>query len=114
MAVKIIYVVGLFLIIGLYSAVALGDQDKKDLNFLDSIKNLEAFNDARIQEQVLVLWPDPATQDFLDFEKISEALCAQRERNKFLVIWLMDSKYFRSAKEYLMLESVNCLELEAK
>ena len=114
MAVRIVYVVGLFVVFGLCSALALGDQDEKDLNFLDSIKNLEAFNDASIQDQVLVLWPDPETQNFLDFERISKVLCAQRVRNKFLVIWLMDSAQFRANKEYLMIESVNCLGLEAE
>ncbi len=68
MAVRIFNVVGLFVIFGLCSALALGDQDEKDLNFLDSIKNLEAFDDAEIQDQVLVLWPNPKTQNFLDFE----------------------------------------------
>jgi hypothetical protein len=114
MAVRIVYVVGLFVVFGLCSALALGDQDEKDLSFLDSIKNLESFNDARIQDQVLVLWPNPETQNFLDFERTSKALCAQRARNKFLVIWLMDSAHFRSNKEYLMIESFNCLALEAE
>lgn len=114
MAVRIFNVVGLFVIFGLCSALALGDQDEKDLNFLDSIKNLEAFQDAEIQDQVLVLWPNPKTQNFLDFERISKALCAQRTRNNFLVIWLMDSVHFRPTKEYRMIESVNCLGLEAE
>ncbi len=86
------------------------DDEEKVLGFVDSIKNLEAFDDAVIKDQVLVLWPNPNTQNFLDFEKISKTLCPQHKANNFLVIWYMDSSLYRAKKEFVSLKNVNCLE----
>jgi hypothetical protein len=110
---KTMLTIGLLLLGLFHNAPALANDDEAGIKFIDSIKALDAFDDAVVKDDVLILWPNPTTQQFLNFERIGKVLCGQHQVNGFLVVWLMDSSHYRASKEVKMLESLNCLAGES-
>ena len=85
-------------------------ETKAEKAFLERVKSVSTIDDAKLSEDVLVIWPSPDVQQGLDYEKMGEQLCKEYKVYGYLVIWFMDSSKYRREKEMVMLESYVCLE----
>ena len=78
--------------------------------FLEGVKSVSTIDDAKLSEDVLVIWPSPDVQTGLDYEAMGQQLCLEYNVYGYLVIWFMDSSKYRRQKKMAMLQSYVCLE----
>jgi len=85
-------------------------QTKAQKAFLERVKSVSTIDDAKLSEDVLVIWPSPDVQTGLDYDGMGQQLCQEYKVYGYLVIWFMDSSKYRREKEMSMLQSYVCLE----
>ena len=104
-----IFRVVFFVVFSLLSTISLAET-KAQKAFLERVKSVSTIDDARISDDVLVIWPSPDVQSGLNYEAMGKQLCLDYKVYGYLVIWFMDSSKFRRDTEMAMLESYVCLE----
>ena len=85
-------------------------ETKAEKVFLERIRSVSTIDDARLSDDLLVIWPSPDVQSGLDYEGMGEQLCLEHKVYGYLVVWFMDSSKYRREKEMAMLQSYICLE----
>ena len=85
-------------------------ETKAQKAFLERVKSVSTIDDAKLSEDVLVIWPSPDVQTGLDYDGMGQQLCQEYKVYGYLVIWFMDSSKYRRQKEMSMLQSYVCLE----
>ena len=85
-------------------------ETKAQTAFLERVKSVSTIDDAKLSEDVLVIWPSPDVQSGLDYDGMGQQLCQEYTVYGYLVIWFMDSSKYRREKEMAMLQSYVCLE----
>ena len=104
------FISGLVLVgVSLMAGPAFADT-KAQKAFLERVKSVSTIDDAKLSDDVLVIWPSPDVQTGLDYDGMGKQLCQEYIVYGYLVIWFMDSSKYRREKEMAMLQSYVCLE----
>ena len=85
-------------------------ETKAQKAFLERVKSVSTIDDAKLSDDVLVIWPSPDVQTGLNYDGMGQQLCLEYKVYGYLVIWFMDSSKYRREKEMAMLQSYVCLE----
>lgn len=104
------FITGLVLVWASLVAGTVLAETKAQKEFLERVKSVSTIDDAKLSDDVLVIWPSPDVQSGLNYEAMGQQLCQEYKVYGYLVIWFMDSSKYRRDQEMVMLQSYVCLE----